>query len=1132
MYSMSNLNTYKCMKKFVIGHVCAVWLTHRKKFGILKCMMLFLLFFSMQAYANNQLQDRMNVRLENSGIKELFNQIEANSSYDFLYNEALISDVYVTIDATNETVEEILKNALMGTGLSYEIDHNTILIKREEKPVQQTQVVTIHVKGQVTGEDDMPIPGVTVVIKGTYSGVYTDADGRYEISGKFAGEPILAFSCIGMISQEIPVNDREEINVVLKEELMEMSEVVVNGVFSRKANTYTGSVTTVKRDELLKMSTQNVLTGLANYDPSFVMTENLTAGSNPNSTPSYQIRGTSAISENLQSEYENDPNQPLFILDGFETTIDKVTDLDVNLIESVTVLKDATAKAVYGSKGANGVVVLQTRRPEEGKLRVMYNGSLSLELPDLTSYDLLNASEKLQVEKMAGLYDSDSYLEKLELGDDYNEKLLEVLRGVNTDWLAQPVRIGIGQKHTVYIDGGNDALLYAIDLSYHNIEGAMKGSDRNTFNGGVTLTYQKKNLLIRNKLSITSNKANESPYGTFSDYAQMNPYSRIYDEDGNMIETYDYDGTDVANPLWNTTINTINSSQYLDVTNNFYGEYKILPHLKAVGRFGITVKKTQADDFKPASHSDFFNVTDVYSKGSYDQTKGNYLSSSGDLGLSYSFQINKHLVFANARVDYASNNYDYSTMSAEGFANDMMNDIIFAVQYADGEKPSGAEGISHSAGGLLSFNYSYDERFLVDANYRQSGSSEYGANNRWGTFWSAGAGWNIHNEQFMKNLSFINQLKLRFSTGYTGSQGFNTYEALSTVNYFSSESYNGNIGSYLVSMANPDLKWQSKYDNSIGVDFGFLDNRVSGKFDYYVSDTKSMLTDVTLPESTGFTYYRANLGETQNKGIEASVNVRLFQQQRNYINVFASMAHNKNVLKKISNSLKAFNDEQDDNKNQSDSEDTYDDITTPSVRYIEGESINTIWAVKSLGIDPTNGKEIFEKADGSVTYDWDSDDYIAAGDEMPSVTGTFGFASEFKSIGCNVSFYYRLGGQIYNSTLVDKVENADLAYNVDKRVMTDRWQEPGDDALYKAITNTSYTRPTTRFVEDYNTLTLSSVNLYYDFRNTPLVKKSFLQQLKLSLNMNDLFVISSVNTERGTDYPFARNASFTLQATF
>ena len=240
--------------------------------------------------------------------------------------------------------------------------------------------------------------------------------------------------------------------------------------------------------------------------------------------------------------------------------------------------------------------------------------------------------------------------------------------------------------------------------------------------------------------------------------------------------------------------------------------------------------------------------------------------------------------------------------------------------------------------------------------------------------------------------------------------------------------------------------------------------------------------------------------------------------------MFASVAHNKNKLKKISESLRAWNEAQDADMIEN-------GTTTPSVKYYEGCSMTAIWAVPSLGIDPQNGKEIYVKKDGTVTYDYDVDDQVVCGDTQPKYNGNIGVNGEIKGWGFNLTATYRWGGQIYNQTLVDKVENADLAYNVDRRVLTDRWQKAGDVALYKAITDQSTTYPTSRFVEDYNLFTMASITLYYDFKNQKWVRNSFLERLKISAYTNDLFVISSVDIERGTSYPFSRTFSFSVQVT-
>ena len=257
-----------------------------------------------------------------------------------------------------------------------------------------------------------------------------------------------------------------------------------------------------------------------------------------------------------------------------------------------------------------------------------------------------------------------------------------------------------------------------------------------------------------------------------------------------------------------------------------------------------------------------------------------------------------------------------------------------------------------------------------------------------------GGGWNAHNEKFIKKLGFIDRLKLRGSFGYTGSQGFSSYDAMATFMYYKDASYNGNIGSYVKGLANDALHWQEKYDTNLGLDFNLFKNRLSGRFDYYISDTKGMITNVTVPYSTGFSTYVANLGETENKGIELYLNYRVFSANQgiDYINVFGNLAHNKNKLKKISNSLRAWNDTQDKNM-------MTNKTTTPAVKYYEGCSMTAIWAVPSLGIDPQNGKEIFVKKDGSVTYDYDTADQVVCGDTQPKYNGNFGVNGEILPMG-------------------------------------------------------------------------------------------------------------------------------------
>ena len=358
------------------------------------------------------------------------------------------------------------------------------------------------ITGLVVDQKGEILPGATVKavqapgVK-TLIATSTDLDGKFKLNIPSEVTQI-EVTFVGYKNQQVALKGKTDFKIVLTEDTQEMEEVVVTGMFTRKANSYTGSVTTIKT-----VGNGNVLSSLKNIDPSFLMVENLEVGSNPNAIPDFQMRGQTGFTE-VASEYQENPNQPLFILDGFETTLTKIMDLDMNQVQSVTLLKDATAKAIYGSKAANGVVVVETIRPEKGKMKITYTGSLDIEAPDLSSYDLCNAEEKLRAEYLAGFYTSStgSATEQMNLDKRYTTVASAIAAGVDTYWLDKPLRVGVGQKHSLYLEGGDDYMLYGIDLSYNNVAGVMKGSNRNTLSGGITFSYKYKNLLFRNKFTM------------------------------------------------------------------------------------------------------------------------------------------------------------------------------------------------------------------------------------------------------------------------------------------------------------------------------------------------------------------------------------------------------------------------------------------------------------------------------------------------------------------------------------------------------------------------------------------------------------------------------------------------------
>ena len=1089
--------------------------------------------------------DRVTLNMKNASLSEVFNEIKRQTHLSFMFSNDDLKDIKrKDVQMKNVTVDEAMKKCLEGTGLEYELTNNVVVIRKSAAKMEKAQQVTLS--GTVRDKDGQTLPGVSVVIKGTSLGGATDIDGKYRFTVPLTKDMILVFSFVGMETKEVVYKGESTLNVTLNSDITEMAEVVVTGIFTRKADSYTGAVTTIKKEELQRVGNQNVLQSLKNIDPSFQVLENNEFGSDPNKVPDIQMRGASNFSD-MKDKYQTNPNQPLFIVDGFEQSIEKVMDMDMNRVASITLLKDATAKALYGSKGANGVVVIETVTPEVGKMRVSYSGNLSIQAPDLGSYDLANAAEKLEIERRAGVY-----TDKLgrpdvqqQYDEKYNEYYKEILRGVDTYWLEKPLRVGVGHKHSLNFEGGDDIIRYSIDFSYNKVAGVMKGSDREVISGGFNFQYRYGKFLFRDQLSVTFNKADESPYGAFSEYAKLNPYWRAYNDDGSIREVMgDYQIANmqgshpIYNPMINASLNTKTSTSYTDITNNFYAEWDAFEGMKVKGRFGLVSSKNDSEVFLPRDHTSFRDISpdseDYFNRGKYTKGNGTRLDYNVDLSANYSKLFGKHLLFANAQWSISQKKSEMVYFQAQGFANNKMDYITNAKEYVSGS-PYGNESVVRETSVLASVNYSYDDRYLLDATYRANASSLFGADKRWGSFLSAGIAWNIHKERFFEGVSFLEKLRLRASTGYSGSQNFNSYQAIATYKYYN-ESYDNIMGSYLISLANPELQWQKTQDNNFGIEFSML-NMLDVTFDYYIKNTENLLTPVSLPPSAGFDSYVENLGETKNRGVEAKVNLRAIRDTKRemYLSVFGSLMHNKNKITKISDALNTLNNTRDEEKVGSNIPDHENGkgVTKPSTRYAEGQSMNAIWAVRSLGIDPMNGDEIFLSADGKMVYKWDPKDQVVVGDDLPKVSGTFGFNFEYKGFSVNTSFYYRLGGQYYNQTLVNKVENADIQYNVDRRMYTDRWTTPGVAAKYKAFNSSEpFTRPTSRFVQDLNELQMTSLNIGYDFRNCGFMKSGAIERLKLQFYANDLFRLSTVKTERGTEYPYARTYSFTLQATF
>jgi TonB-linked SusC/RagA family outer membrane protein len=1133
--------------------------------------------------------DRFDYFQQSTSLKTVLNQVGDHFKITILFEENLIQGKTTTykFNPAGAELDKVLGELLTPLGLkamkidktNYAIILNTPKAEKNEEeipiaaPAPQVRtnitapdvtqnsgttpsdwvVVNVQVRGRVISEEgDQPISGASVVVKGTRTGTTTDAEGYFSFKTPDA-RGSLQIGHVNFLPQEVAYDSRNNISVKLKTRIKEIGAVVVStGMFKRAAENYTGASTTISGDQLRAVNNVNILEALKVFDPAIRMPDNVQFGSDPNRLPEIVVRGTNNFPQQTTStslpssgadfmaNYVNNPNQPLFILDGFEVSLQKVYDLDINRVANFTILKDAAATSIYGSRAANGVIVIDTKQPQSGKLRVSYNGMVQVTGPDLTVYDLTNAPEKLEVERLAGLYstyasglrpDADAVLR-----ETYANRKAAVERGVNTYWLSQPVTMGYGQRHSLYMEGGDNFIRYGFDLGYNNTAGVMKNSNRNNYTAGMNFSYRYKGLLFKNTMSVVFNKAVNSNFGSFSDYTRMNPYWQPYDSNGNIVKVLEVvktpttpsQTTSYYNPLFNTTINTVNESRYTNIINQTHLDWLIGNGFRLTGRLQINKQHDESDYFLPAQHTNFETITDVTKKGSYTKGSGKFFSIDGNVQLDYSKQFGKHQLLNSTGGSMTQTQSDFLSVYVEGFPNDRLDQISFGNGYPPNSRPLFTSAITRMVSAYTNFSYSYDNRYNADVSIRTDGSSQFGANKRFGSFWSVGASWNLHKEKLLSDKKYISRARLRGSIGSTGDNKFQPFMGITTYQYYTDQNYRGLIGAILTAFGNENLQWQQTIKKNIGIDLGLFENRITISADFYRENTTNLILDITTPPSMGFGSYKENIGELENRGYEFKVNAFVIHndKKRLFWSVYVNGLHNRDFIKEISNSLSKLNQTNDQG-----------DQTKPKYRYQEGESVNTIWAVTSLGIDPSNGREVFLKKDGTLTYNWDAADKVVVGNSVPTMRGSFGTNLTYKGLSVGLYFIYEFGGQVYNQTLIDRVETTNFTYNVDRRVLLGRWAKPGDETYFKGLvdengrTVTTATQATSRFVQDNNFVNAESISIGYSFPEK-LNKRFGLSNTRITFITNDIKRWSSIEVERGLQYPFARNFTLNLSTTF
>ena len=716
--------------------------------------------------------------------------------------------------------------------------------------LQQVKKITGVIK-DATGE---PVIGANVIVKGTTNGTMSDIDGKFSL--EVPAGAVLSISYIGYVAQEIPVKNQTDLNILLKEDSEMLDEVVVVGYGVQKKSDVTGSVTSVSKERLSKLPVTNVLQAVQGAAAGVTITQ---TSSIPGEAPSALVRGKNSI---------NAETGPYVVVDGIPLSKSggSLADINPNDIESMEILKDASAVAIYGTNGANGVILITTKKGKIGKPTIRYNGYVGVE-------DIAHTPELCSPEELLARYAEGKRINGSSMFHDkvkYENEVYNYENGITTDWIDAVTQTGIITDNNISISGATEKMNYYVAGGYMSQKGVVKGYNYKRYTFRTNLDMDVTNFLKvgTNSYIVAHNK--DGGRANLLNATAMSPYAKMYEDDGSYCIYPMHSETLWNNPLLNTTTNP--ERRQFNVTVNGYAEvdfeniWKPLKGLKYKLNAGFSYVPKREDNYTGLSVNDKLGTATIYDYETQNWTLENILS--------YSRDIQKHHFDITALYAASRKHYQENKSTATDFINDALGWNNLAGAATSSVSSKGEKYSTVSQMGRL--NYSYDSRYLFTFTVRRDGSSVFGANNKYGVFPSVALGWNIANESFMeKNQDWLNNLKLRLSYGKSGNEAISVYQAITTMNSIKLPMESSlNVGMVTNTLGNSNLTWETTKSFNFGLDFGLWNNRLSGTIDVYSARTNDLLLKRKLPTATGFDEVYANMGETANKGIELTLNSR------------------------------------------------------------------------------------------------------------------------------------------------------------------------------------------------------------------------------------------------------------------
>lgn len=1175
------------MKKLLcFTRSCLKYRFLRKIWMRMKLIMLLLLIavgplIASDGYAQST---KLSVNHSNTSIKSVLNEIEENSEYFFLYNSKLVDvDRSVSITVKNRKIDEILDALFQKTDVVYTIVDRQIVLTNKSEAANQSFQSSVTIKGKVVDNKGFPLPGVSISVKGTTHGTVTSNNGEYVLAKVPTGS-ILVFSFVGMKTQEVTVSNKTEINITLSEENIGMDEVVVVGYGSVKKRDLTGSVSSIRSEELLQSNQSGINQALQGRMAGVVVQQ---ADGAPGAGVSIQIRGANSFTTSTE---------PLYIVDGIPFNAgeapapsaygDKQRNNPLSLINtkdiaSIEVLKDASATAIYGSRAANGVVIITTK---SGRSKAHIDFSTNLGISQVVKLiDVLDAATYAEFRNETVIngytYDGKEYVPDSSLpypvpGRWSYSKIkdpatgLEVIadstylpspadyrdgyQGGGTNWQEQIYQTAVTKDYNLSMSGGDEKGNYMFSGSYLDQQGVIVNSfyKRYTVRSNITRKISDR-IEVGNNLSFTKAinrlaRTNSESYAIIPSAIGFNPTRLVFDPTKDSGYTEDT-STGLANPYLytRTAKNEVGS---LNIFASAFGEIKFTDYLSFRQNIGY--------GYNANTRNEYYNrwvAEGIAPTNGYGVQADNYYESST---LESMFKFDKkirdiHHINAVAAWTYEKVGYGGKTMSAKGFPNDLTeeNDMNAALNQ---NRNSSSKGMSSLMSYLGRVNYILLDKYMFTASFRRDGSSRFSELNRWSNFSSFALAWRLSDESFIKNLNVFDELKVRLSYGQTGNQGIHAYATRSRM---TAQNYpiDGNLNSGFAEdrwggPANPRLRWETTTQSDLGIDFSIFKNRVNFVIDMYYKKTKDLLQNMFIPASTGFSSMASNYGAVENKGLEIAGNFILMSQANFNWKMDANISFNRN---KISD-LEA---------------DQFSDVAWGMESVFlrrNGEPIGLLCGYQEDGFfdneaevraNPIYRNESDAKIRsmiGQVKYK-DNDNNGVIDDRDKAIIGntnpkfTYGITNSFQIKNLSISFF--LQGTYGNDILNVNIKRYDLAgtLNMPRFIYDNRWTEDNRENATAPRPDGTYTRSmkaSDRYVDNGSYLRMKNLNLTYSFRN-PF---DFIQSINVTAGVTNVFTITKykwydpdVNTfggdpsRRGVDmssYPSARTINLGLKVIF